>query len=499
MMVSNRLFRAVLLLILLTPLPGLAQRSIGVVWDSPADTARAAAQLEQYSTLGVTHLQVTGMPLPQTWNHIERRAFTVYGMLPVTFPIEQTFSRADSAFTDRMAQILADYSQQPSVGGVGIFSYPGRADSAFRQAVRRFRARMPAAAEPIYYTGTSTALAADTLFDFVMVSYPAAHVNEPGAFSDSAAGAFLFRPDPGHPLRLMPVKRFLEQTASRPSVPVFFSGAWLQQMIQTHPGFASILSSYATSADAVFPLPAEEAATPFNVNSIIAILLLLVWALFGITYNYNPVYRKSLQRYFTGHTFFIQDIMERHIRYYFPGTSILLQHCITGGIVLFCLFHITISPLGYQALQYHYPAVAALGSAPWAVLLWGMIFTFVLEMICILWLWATNSGITHLSQVINLYPWPLQVNLLIATFIAAFFFAGGNDIAIYLLTAFFALIFLSTFLITAFDTARYESKRPRLFLAGTVGLYLVLIASVTIWIAVSPALRNVMQLAVELP
>lgn len=497
--VLKRFLPILLLLLLLLPLPGLAQRAVGVEWDVPNRQEEVANDLRLFVRLGISHLLINRALDDQKWRAIQGQELTVYGTLPIAFPIVQTFSRADSAFTAKMRRLSNHFGRREEVKAIGLVSFPGPSDEPFRKALASFIQNLPGPArgKPHYYITARTAAGPiDSLFDFKIV-YGA----DSSATARNEAGNTLYRykPDPAEPLALRPVKQFLENTSGRPGQPVFFNGHLLKELVRAHPDFASIVRSYTSSRDPVFPLPEQPPGPAFNVDDIIVFLLLMAWILFGLTYNYNPVYRKSFRRYFTGHTFFIQDIMDRHIRTLFSGFSILLQHAIAGGIVFFCLFHITFSPLGHRALLTHYPALAAFGTAPWSLLLWGILFTLLAQLVCIAWLWAANSGITHLSQVINLYPWPLQLNLITSTFTAAFFFGGENETAIYLFSAIFMIIFVSTFPLTVFDTLPHENKRPRLFVAGTVGLYIILLFGTAAWIAASPALVNVAALALELP
>src|SRR5699024_4629302 len=130
------------------------------------------------------------------------------------------------------------------------------------------------------------------------------------------------------------VKWFLTKTGLHPGKPVFFNSAWLKTMYKKHPEFRNILRLYATSNAAVFPVPSHERNFSTQDN-IIIITLLLVWAFMGMARRYDPLYQSSFYRYFLSHTFYVNDVATRKIRPSLSGYSILIQHCIAGGIIYY--------------------------------------------------------------------------------------------------------------------------------------------------------------------
>lgn len=492
---GNRFFAALLSIFLAAPVSGWAQRAVGIDWHIPAKQSEAVADLQDFSELGITHLQIEQELDQQTWQLIDSLQFTVFGKLPVDFAVTQSFSEMDSAFTGRLQKLADHYNAQNIVQGIGIFFVGATYDEEFQQAVSSFTQRLGKDVQkPFYYTTTeseSTKTSSDFSFQIILSG------NADETISDQAGG-FLYKPEPGMQWRLASVKSFIESTSNRLQTPIFFESSWLEEMVNRHPDFAQTLRLYATSVDPVFPLP-QKSDHKIDSNTIIVVMLLLAWLIFGATYNYNPVFRKSFMRYFTGHTFFVDDVIQRHIRSLFTGFSILIQHAICGGIVLYCLFHSVFSPLGYEALYSHYDILAIFGTGALGLFIWGCLFTLVIEIVSILWLWIVNPATEYLSQIVNLYPWLLQLNLIITTFIAAVYLPGGNSVLIYLLTGLFIILFIGSFILTAFDTVRHVTSRRLWVYAGTLGGYSIVLAGLIIWIGLSPKLLNVVELAGLLP
>lgn len=489
----KRFFVAVILIVLFVPASMWAQRTVGVNWQVPDTPAEMKSQVQYFSDLGITHLQINRQLPPSVWQTIEDYNFTVFGKLPINFPVLQTFSKADSTTRAQWLQLAEYYNDRRPVKAVNLFAYGQVQNPGFRRAVRAFQ-RDIADTKPLVYTTTyARPLPIDSLFDAKMVS-----LLNTDASINNHINAFWYEPAFNKNLELAPVKQFLEATSAYPGLPVFFDSVWLQNMIEKHPGFEETLRLYATSSQPVFPLPKEEHTYSIQRN-IIVIMLLLVWLILALTYNYNPVYRRSFLRYFTGHKFYVQDVMQRHIRSLFSANSILVQHAICGGIVLYCIYEVTFSALGHQAILFHYPILSAAGNNTLAVFFWGFGATILIETVSIFWLRFANPEVHFISQIVNLYPWLLQLNLIVATLASIVLLAGWHPIIIYFLGCLFIIFFVSSFTVTAFDTGYYMQSNRYWYLAGTAGLYLALLAGTIIWLFLLREFINVIYLAASLP
>lgn len=490
----KRFFVAVILILLFLPASLRAQRPIGVNWHVPDTPTEVTDQLQHFSDLGITHLQINRQLPPSLWQAIDEYNFTVYGKLPINFPVLQTFATADSTKRAQWLALIEYFNAQESVRAVNLFSYGQVQNRQFRQEVAGFIQQINTDTKSLFYTTIhSQPLPIDSLFEAKMISYV---TTIPPV--DDYVNAFFYEPASNPELHLAPVKEFLETTATSPGVPVFFDSVWLQKIIKTHPDFEEILYLYASSSQPVFPLPKRENTYSLQRN-IIVIMLLLVWLILALTYNYNPIYRRSFLRYFTGHKFYVQDVMKRHIRSLFTANSILIQHAISGGIVLYCIYEVTFSALGHQAVLSHYPVLSLLGNSTLALFFWGFGATIIIETISIFWLRFTNPEVYFISQIANLYPWLLQLNLIVATLTSIVLLAGWHPIYIYVLGCLFIIFFVSSFTVTAFDTGYYVQSKRYWYLAGTAGLYLALLAGAIVWIFLLRDFMNVIYLAESLP
>ncbi len=235
-----------------------------------------------------------------------------------------------------------------------------------------------------------------------------------------------------------------------------------------------------------------EAVTTVE-DSLIVAILLLSWLILAVTRHVSPVFRSSFSRYFTAHRFYIEDVQHHHIRTLLPGSSILLQHLLLTGIVFYCLGSTLFSPAEIDALFSRYPALPIFGENSFSFFNWGVITAFLVETVSVIWLLLATPLRKHLNQVFNLYPWPLQLNLLFSTVIVTVFVSGYNNTLLYIFAAIFFLIFLLTFIIASIDTvtfAQNSKQRVRIF-SCTTALYILVLIGLAVWISLSPQLLNV--------
>lgn len=474
-------------------LPASAQQSLGVQWDIPADKATAESQLFFFRDLGIDRIEISGAPDEETWAIIDSLGFTVYGDLSVRFPITATFSDPDSLLVSRLSSRINSFASRSSVKAIGLFSY-GHIDSElFQQALSPWLQQIRTAFQgEIYYkTAQSGQKAIDSLFDFKLLRLPEDSLSS----AKAAAKGYLHVPGAGN--RISPVKGYLEK-ARQDSVSLFFRSGWLTDAVDRYPPLRTALQTYARSGEILMPLPQEPNADPSQQDSIIALLIVLIWGSFVLNYSFNPVYRKAIFRYFSAHKFFIDDVMQRHIRSAASVIVILVQHAFLTGITIYCLAKVSFSLFGMEVFAQYVPFLF-LGQASFIpLIMWGFLFSAVFSILCLIWLRGLNKEITQFSQALNLYAWPLQLNLILCTLSVAFLMAGTTLSGVYVTGILFFLVFLSAFVVASLDAARFVKNKKVLVLLGTTGLYLVAWSGLLLWIFSRQELLDIVDLALML-
>ncbi|HLR76777.1 MAG TPA: hypothetical protein VK106_03900 [Balneolaceae bacterium] len=476
-----------------------AERPVGVKWPCPATKTEAAEQLEYFSSIGIQYLQIDCKLPTEIWNLISKHNFQVYAQLPIKFPITPTFEKSDSAFAEGLQRLIKHYTSHHAVKAVGIFEYGPVQEPAFQQAVFHFLSSLKSeTARPLYYvTSRPGSFAIDSLFDFKILHSKLPNLS---VKNGSFIGAYYISVDAESQQALSTVEKTLAAVHKKEAqIPVFYEADLILNLAKKFPGFKKTLSLYTHTAD--YPLAVEKSETvkQGNQGSLITILLLISWIILAVTYYVSPVFRNSMTRYFTGHQFYIKDVYERHLRSVLPGASILFQQVILTGIVFFCISNVFISPLGKEALLYHYPVLSIFGETGYALLFWGFAAAVVFEILCLSWLLVTNPRLKYFSQVFNLYPWPLQLNLLIVTIMVTIYSSGENEMLLFITGLVFLIITLAAFIIAAVDAINLSKSQKRLWVAASsLLLYIVLLTGSIIWIYFSPYLLKVAKLALYL-
>lgn len=480
-----------------------AQNSIGVRWNVPEERAKALAELDSLEKLGISHLEISSKLHPQIWNAIDSLNLRIYGQIPISYPLVSTFSKPDSSLINSINDYLGHYSSQNSTEAIGLFQYGAVHRAAFDTTMQPFLEQITRVYNgSLYYTTVRSKPAPiDTLINFKLLGKEIHHASE-FTLSDSLpynVAGYIYLP--GNKLEgyLKPFRNFLEKVSLiSGNVNVFVDSDWLFMMLDKYPDFAGTLRIISANSDSelIFPVPHEE-INPADSYSLMVLLIVFIWGLFAINYHMSPVYRKSLARYFSSHIFFVEDVMNRHIRSMGPSIVVLFQNMLLAGICFYSLSSTLFSSLGLDALQHHYPVLLVLWNPSLTIFIGGCVFGFLLTVISILWLRISNRRISQTRQVLNLYAWPLQINFLVVTIMIALLATGTRPVLMVSLSVLFAIIHISAFIVAALDIYKYLTKQKILFFILSIGLYLIIWMGSGLWL-LNSKIPEVIQLALSL-
>lgn len=478
-----------------------AQSSIGIRWDVPEERSNALAQLDTLEALGISLLEINSKVDPEIWNAIDSLGFRIYGQIPISFPLTSTFSNPDSILINTISDYTDHYSSKNSIEAIGLFQYGAVNKAAFDTTLQPYLEEIQRVYNgSLYYTtARSEPVPLDKLINFKLLGkeiHNTLGFTLPDSLPYNVAG-YIYLPGNSMNRYLKPFKNFLERISTKSeNINVFVNSEWLFKMLNKYPDFANTLKLINTDSELIFPVPHEEVEESDN-YSLMVLLIVFIWGLFAINYHLSPVYRKSLSRYFTSHLFFVEDVMNRHIRSMGPSIVVLFQNMLLAGICTYSLAVTLFSTLGLEAIQHHYPLLAVFGNPSLAIFLIGCFFGLLLTVISIIWLRISNKRISQTRQVLNLYAWPLQINFFIVTVMTALLATGTRPVLMISLAILFAIVHISAFIIAALDIIKYLNKQKILFFALSIGLYIILWSGSGIWLLKSK-IPDVIQLALSL-
>jgi len=484
-----------LIIIFFASTPSLrAQHEMGVRWHPvPANTGQALQQLQLFKQLGFSSIE-TDCLLPDTLiRTAERMQFGMYITLPVKYPTAHQLRTQDSLIIEQARKYFYHYRNNGAIKAFGLWEDGQTNTGRFESRAWALYQKLSGLTDrPLYYITSFNRQ--DRLFD----DYPMARLQVSDSINSDAKlfSGYIYRPGPGTFNNLHTFRSALTQFASQPDKTFFVPAPWLIYQLNRHPELITDFRRYTSTADALFPVPGS--AKPQPPSNWIVVFLVLVWGIAATHYSFVPIYRKSLTRYFFTHNFFVDDLMQWRTRTSLPGAVLFLTNTLLGAILCYDFAYVLLTHHGLQALLFHYPALGMFGQNRAIFFVLGGVAFGIYQVICLAWLGLSNPAIKHLSQVLNLYTWPLQVNLIIVTLITTLMLSGTGTWLIYLLTAAAVLLNLSAFFITAIDTAPYMDDKQAWFLLGA-GFQLVLLGLAIVYTLQFTGLPDVLQLAASLP
>lgn len=465
----------------------------------PENQEAAIDQLERYSKLGISIIEVQTPLTPAVWKELDRLGFEVYGNLGIQFPTTLTFTNPDSSLIRSIEARGSAYLSRPLVSAINLFEYGAIHRPSFQEVVQRIAEQLKSQRQiNLYFTDRRFIEDDIQLSDFILweIFITPDNLDTFSVPQSSDIGGYLFSPSEKLADYLTPFKNFLEQTSHASEKPIFIHQNWLDTILEKHSNFSEILRSVSSKAETVFPLPKES--IPDSRAPVLPILLLLiVWGSVAWHFNSSPLYRKSLFRYFTAHKFFIDDIYQRHIRSSLPALLIILQNVLLLSVCIMITCLALLSPLGEEALLYHFPILSTFGNTLISVFIWAVLLTLLISFVSILWLYLAHKRIKSITQTATIYAWPQHINILLGTIVITLFAAGSGNTFIVIFTALAAIIFMLSFIFASLDTARYARSKI-MHQVKTSGLYLILWGGLLGWILTNEQWIEIINLSLKL-
>ncbi len=140
---------------------------------------------------------------------------------------------------------------------------------------------------------------------------------------------------------------------------LFLDSKWLLKAIQIHPYLTTTLQNFKNGEEFILPLKKEEPQpTKFNWP---VLVFVFIWITMGIHITVSQTYKPLIFRYFTGHRFFVDDVMRYRERSYLNGVFLFFQHSFFTGLVVYIISALLISNTGLDILFSYIPQFAIFG------------------------------------------------------------------------------------------------------------------------------------------
>jgi len=377
---------------------------------------------------------------------------------------------------------------------VGILRYPFESAPGYPSAVQDLADTLrPEIPEPFYIHSAGTSVRRPESVDFI-----AERVNARQT-ADVSRSVVRFYPSGDDYQTMNALNTTLEQLLAFDESILILPASWFFTQLESNRELQYLFKNHLEGKEVTLPLPA--AGTPEPAANWTILLLLIVWGSFALHYRYQPVYSQALVRYFTNHSFFVDDVMEHRLRNALPGIYLLIQHALLTGLFVYASVEAAISPMGLDILSYYFPGLMIFESRMLSLFTAGVAVAMLLQTVSVTWIHCSNKKLTAFSQVLNLYSWPLHLNLIIVTFLIVFNQVGFSELYIFILAALFIVIWFFSFNMAAIDSSKFldTGYSRSFFLLLTVGIHILLVVGLLIYIFFTPAILEPVLFALDVP
>lgn len=460
-----------------------SQRTLFVVSFSEEVTfTEIKQQIPLYNRLGIEAFELPHPIETALLDSLAKTTFQVMVRRSEQF-LTTTDLRANQEVEKEAIQRLIDrYAPYDQVNAVGLYSYSQSYSPAFKEALEELASTQWSTNNVRYYeitTNPNSSLA------------PIYHLTDkPISVIDESTSAFFSAPFSPQDFSL------LIQVMEKDPVLVLFDQNWLENALETNPEVLSAMEAYALGEPFVLPLPNIPTETPpFNWP---VFVFLLLWILVGIHMITVPTYRYLLLRYFTFHRFFVDDIMRYRERSAASGVFLIIQHSLFTGLLGYLLSATFISETGLSALFHHFPLLGIFGTSYFSLFAVSVLIAVFVQLIELLWLYLPSKSMRHFSQTLSLYTWMFHLDFLVVSIMLILYLTHSSPTMIFILGIIFILIWITTFVLTAIDSAKYLMKGKVGYVTNTAGLNVLITLLLFSALFAFPSIVDVISLAITL-
>jgi len=450
-------------------------------------------QLSTARAIGIQLLEISDPA--QIGNHPIDGFFILAGS-KIRFPtVHNLRNQREEILQQAEEQFRKISGQYPGrVAAFSLFYYPADHRSAFTDAASVIADSLATLINPPLYYQSARPYPGTmpNSVDFISARIQASEYSEL-----STLPVIYFEPHKSAKQSLIVLEQILNQSLDETDRVVILPAAWFFERIEYMPDLAVIFENYLAGEEITFPLPEDRDTLP-PMNWAVLVLL-VIWGSFVLHFKYQPMFFGMVMRYFFHHKFFVADIIENRIRNISSGITLLIQHVFITGLFFYSFAEILMSSTGIAALTHHYPGIIIQNFEAVSFFAIGIFIALFSHAVSIFWIYLFTKSTSHIRQVINLYSWPLILNLFIVTLMV--FLANLNAAFTWALitSVLFLLVWFFSFNIAAINAAKYLEKYRILTILLTVGLHVVLLTSVVILALFAPEIFEPVELAISLP
>ncbi len=455
---------------------------LGISWSSPPTTSyEIANQLNGFASIGVEVLELAHPVNSALLDSLSNHPFEIFIRFDYRFLTSSEIQESQDDLIQSYSTLIAEYSGYSEVTAFGLYSYSQSFDEHFTEGFQPISTELKKNTNRNFYevtSGSSTALdfsITEIASDSIYINNAALLLSKENAIGDAKLLNDLF--NSGAELLLL-------------------NSSWLSNAIEIHPRLIESLQEMKNGG--LFVLPEQEAPSTSNPLNWPVIVFMLVWLSVGLHLKVSPNYRSLLFRFFTGHRFFVDDIMRYRERSIVSGIFLFFQHAFFSGITLYIVFSTLVSEKGLEALYHFLPLLAITGKNYFSIFITGFLLSLLVQVIGIIWLYLPNKAMTHLSQVMNLFTWIFHLDFLLVSIMLALYLSGGSSTVIIILSILYLVVWLTGFLLTSLDSSKYLQRGRIKYIFYTFGLHTLVNIGIIVFIFANTWIIDTLRLIIFL-
>ncbi len=455
---------------------------LGISWDVPETVGEISAQLSFYQKIGVRFIELKH-PIKHTiLDSLAGYPFQVLIRFDKKFLTTSEVHKNRDEIVHQYSSLILEYAEHEQVIAYGLYAFSQSFNSEFIEEFESITSELSSQiSNREFYEITSGPFNA---LDFSLYEI------ENEVIPENISG-FLFSKSYQKNDQYI-LKDIFEQSPRL----LFLDSNWLQNALSNYAPLQKALLDYVTEGEFILPLPQKEPPpVPFNWS---VLVFLIIWISMGVHVAVSQTYKPLIFRYYTGHRFFVDDVMRYRERSYLSGIFLFLQHAAFTGLVTYILSSLLISSTGLDALYTTIPHLAFFGKNYFSLFAIGGFLGIIIQLIALVWLYFPNKAMTHFSQALSLFTWVWHLDFLIVSVMLILLLTGGSSNLILLLGFLFVINWLVAFFVTSLDSSKYLMQKRVSYMLYTFGIHSLVNIGLLILIFSSDFIMDLVELVVVL-
>lgn len=454
------------------------ETTIGISWNNPPDDPiQLSNQLSTFNDIGIQLVELKHPVKAALLDSISNYPFQIFIRFDKKYLIASEVCENRKEIIRQYSSLILEYAEYQSVIAYGLYSFSQSFDTEYIGEFDFISSELSQISNREFYEITSG--------PFNALNFSIYEVRNDSVPKNSTA--FLLSKESS------PHDAYILNTLFNKNTRLLlFDSDWFANAIQIHPYLVSALQNVINGGEFILPLQkSEPIQTTFNWPVLVFVIL---WISMGLHVAISQTYKPLIFRYFTGHRFFVDDVMRYRERSYVSGVFLFFQHALFTGLVVYIFSALLISETGLEALFTTINELAIFGPNYFSLFSIGVLMSILVQLIALAWLYFTSKSMSHFSQALTLFTWVFHLDFLIVSIMLIQLIIGGSANFIIFLGVLFIINWLAAFFLTSWDSSKYLMQKRISYMLYTFGLHTLVNIAILILVFSNNTLIDFLEL-----